>query len=196
MRSKDNSKEIVILNTALSMVNIVGLSGLKMSDLAKQAGLATGTLYIYFKNKEAIIKRLFAYIVEQVTLDVMQNITPSISSKEKIRHVCLNYLYELIAYPDYKVFVEQFFRSPYSKQEDMEMLSVSTYLEPVIDLIKEGSEQGIIKKTDPCLLIGLCRGGLENYAQQLINTGKAASDIDFEVVFEFIWDGIAIHQKQ
>jgi AcrR family transcriptional regulator len=196
MRSKDNSKEIVILNTALAMVNIVGLSGLKMSDLAKQAGLATGTLYIYFKNKEAIIKRLFAYIVEQVTLDVMQNITPSISSKEKIRHVCLNYLYELIAYPDYKVFVEQFFRSPYSKQEDMEMLSVSTYLEPVIDLIKEGSEQGIIKKTDPCLLIGLCRGGLENYAQQLINTGKAASDIDFEVVFEFIWDGIAIHQKQ
>ncbi|MEY3241252.1 MAG: hypothetical protein RIR11_2690 [Bacteroidota bacterium] len=196
MRSKDNSKEIVILNTALSMVNIVGLSGLKMSDLAKQAGLATGTLYIYFKNKEAIIKRLFAYIVEQVTLDVMQNITPSISSKEKIRHVCLNYLYELIAYPDYKVFVEQFFRSPYSKQEDMEMLSVSTYLEPVIDLIKEGSEQGIIKKTDPCLLIGLCRGGLENYAQQLINTGKAASDIDFEVVFEFIWDGISIHQKQ
>jgi TetR/AcrR family transcriptional repressor of multidrug resistance operon len=178
------------------MVNIVGLSGLKMSDLAKQAGLATGTLYIYFKNKEAIIKRLFAYIVEQVTLDVMQNITPSISSKEKIRHVCLNYLYELIAYPDYKVFVEQFFRSPYSKQEDMEMLSVSTYLEPVIDLIKEGSEQGIIKKTDPCLLIGLCRGGLENYAQQLINTGKAASDIDFEVVFEFIWDGISIHQKQ
>jgi AcrR family transcriptional regulator len=196
MRSKDNSKEIVILNTALAMVNIVGLSGLKMSDLAKQAGLATGTLYIYFKNKEAIIKRLFAYIVEQVTLDVMQNITPSISSKEKIRHVCLNYLYELIAYPDYKVFVEQFFRSPYSKQEDMEMLSVSTYLEPVIDLIKEGSEQGIIKKTDPCLLIGLCRGGLENYAQQLINTGKAASDIDFEVVFEFIWDGISIHQKQ
>lgn len=196
MRSKDNSKEIVILNTALSMVNIVGLSGLKMSDLAKQAGLATGTLYIYFKNKEAIIKRLFAYIVEQVTLDVMQNITPSISTKEKIRHVCLNYLYELIAYPDYKVFVEQFFRSPYSKQEDMEMLSVSTYLEPVIDLIKEGSEQGIIKKTDPCLLIGLCRGGLEHYAQQLINTGKAASDIDFEVVFEFIWDGISIHQKQ
>lgn len=196
MRSKDNSKEIVILNTALSMVNIVGLSGLKMSDLAKQAGLATGTLYIYFKNKEAIIKRLFAYIVEQVTLDVMQNITPSISTKEKIRHVCLNYLYELIAYPDYKVFVEQFFRSPYSKQEDMEMLSVSTYLEPVIDLIKEGSEQGIIKKTDPCLLIGLCRGGLEHYAQQLINTGKAASDIDFEIVFEFIWDGISIHQKQ
>lgn len=196
MRSKDNSKEIVILNTALSMVNIVGLSGLKMSDLAKQAGLATGTLYIYFKNKEAIIKRLFAYIVEQVTLDVMQNITPSISTKEKIRHVCLNYLYELIAYPDYKVFVEQFFRSPYSKQEDMEMLSVSTYLEPVIDLIKEGSEQGIIKKTDPCLLIGLCRGGLEHYAQQFINTGKAASDLDFEVVFEFIWDGISIHQKQ
>ena len=196
MRSKDNTKEKVILNTALAMINIEGLSGLKISDLAKQAGLATGTLYIYYQNKEAIIKRLFTYVVEQVTLDVMRGITPDISLKEKIRYVCINYLNELVAYPDYKVFVEQFLRSPYSKQEDMEILAISTYLDPVIHLIKEGSEQGIIKKTDPFILIELCRGSLENYAQHLLNTGTAMTDADFEMVFEFIWDGIAMHQKQ
>jgi TetR/AcrR family transcriptional regulator, multidrug resistance operon repressor len=195
MRSKDNSKEIVILKTALAMINIEGLSGLKMSDLAKQAGLATGTLYIYFQNKEAIIKRLFTYIVEQVSLDVMRGVTPDITLKEKIRYVCLNYLYELIAYPDYKVFVEQFLRSPYSKQEDKEMLAISTYLEPVIHLIKGGSEQGILKETDPFVLIELSRGGLENYAQQLINTETELTDAGFEMVFEFIWDGISKYQR-
>jgi TetR/AcrR family transcriptional regulator, multidrug resistance operon repressor len=196
MRSKDNSKEIVILKTALAMINIEGLSGLKISDLAKQAGLATGTLYIYYQNKEAIIKRLFTYVVEQVTLDVMRGITSDITLKEKIRIICMNYLYELIAYPDYKVFVEQFLRSPYSKQEDKEILAISTYLEPVIHLINEGSEEGIIKKTDPLILIELCRGSLENYAHQLLNTGRAITDVEFEMVFEFIWDGISIHQKQ
>ena len=195
MRSKDNSKEIVILKTALAMINVEGLSGLKISDLAKQAGLATGTLYIYYQNKEAIIKRLFSYVVEQVTLDMMRGITPDITLKEKIRIICMNYLYELIAYPDYKVFVEQFLRSPYSKQEDKEMLGISSYLEPIRHLINDGSEQGMLKKTDPCMLIGLCRGSLENYAEQLLNTGTTMTDVEFEMVFEFIWDGISIHQK-
>ncbi|MBK7429323.1 MAG: helix-turn-helix transcriptional regulator [Saprospiraceae bacterium] len=36
-----------------------GYTDLRMADVAKEAGMATGTLYIYFKNKEELINTLF-----------------------------------------------------------------------------------------------------------------------------------------
>ncbi len=60
-RSKDETKVIAIFDATLSVVMKTGFNGLKMADVAKKAGLATGTVYLYFKNKEALINALYLH---------------------------------------------------------------------------------------------------------------------------------------
>ena len=59
MRCKDESKVDAIYKATLTLVKDRGLAGITMCDISKEASIATGTLYIYFKNKDELIKALF-----------------------------------------------------------------------------------------------------------------------------------------
>ena len=48
-KAKDENKIEQIFKATLKLVSVEGFGGLRMSDVAKEAGMATGTLYIYFK---------------------------------------------------------------------------------------------------------------------------------------------------
>ncbi|WP_419836262.1 TetR/AcrR family transcriptional regulator [Xanthocytophaga agilis] len=54
-------------------MNREGLYHLNMKKLAKEAGLAIGTAYIYFDSKETIINELYQKIVRESEVVVFKN---------------------------------------------------------------------------------------------------------------------------
>ncbi|MBI1260656.1 MAG: TetR family transcriptional regulator [Rhizobiales bacterium] len=48
-----------ILNSAREIISELGFSGAQMSDVAQRSGVATGTLYRYFANKEELCRQVF-----------------------------------------------------------------------------------------------------------------------------------------
>ena len=54
MRQRDETKAQQILAATLDEVREVGLTGLSVEAVARRAGVATGTVYIYFKNKNEV----------------------------------------------------------------------------------------------------------------------------------------------
>jgi TetR/AcrR family transcriptional regulator, fatty acid metabolism regulator protein len=59
MRRREGNKEKAILEAALKIFAQRGYHGAKISAIAKQAGIATGSIYLYFNNKEAIVLTIF-----------------------------------------------------------------------------------------------------------------------------------------
>jgi AcrR family transcriptional regulator len=59
-RAKESKRE-AILASALELFNRNGFRGTSMEAIARRAGLAKGTVYLYFPGKEA----LFAHLVEE-----------------------------------------------------------------------------------------------------------------------------------
>ncbi|MEM6964490.1 MAG: TetR/AcrR family transcriptional regulator [Bacteroidota bacterium] len=57
LREKEFRK-LMILDSAETILHREGLNGLSMSLVAKEAEVAKGTLYLYFKNKEEILSHL------------------------------------------------------------------------------------------------------------------------------------------
>ena len=64
-RVKDESKIEAIYNATLALVLKSGFAELNMAAVAKEAGIATGTIYTYFKNKETLINQLFLHLKEE-----------------------------------------------------------------------------------------------------------------------------------
>jgi AcrR family transcriptional regulator len=57
-RTLDPTKKEAILNAARTIILRDGYASAKMSDIAVEAGVALGTLYVYFESKEALASEL------------------------------------------------------------------------------------------------------------------------------------------
>jgi AcrR family transcriptional regulator len=62
-RSQD--KRRAILTAAVQLIARSGLHNTPMSAIAREAGVAAGTLYLYFPSKEAMINALYLEVLEE-----------------------------------------------------------------------------------------------------------------------------------
>jgi AcrR family transcriptional regulator len=60
VRTLDEAKRAAILTAAKAIIVKDGYSAAKISDIALEAGVAPGTLYLYFENKEALASAIGA----------------------------------------------------------------------------------------------------------------------------------------
>jgi AcrR family transcriptional regulator len=58
-------KRDAILSAALRLIARFGLHNAPMSAVAREAGVAVGTVYLYFPSKEAMINALYLHVLEE-----------------------------------------------------------------------------------------------------------------------------------
>lgn len=66
MRVKEGNKEKDILDAAIKTFAKTGYHNSKISKIAENAGVATGSVYVYFKNKEDILLTIFAQLWKEI----------------------------------------------------------------------------------------------------------------------------------
>lgn len=79
-RESTGDKRGVILDTAQTLFLRYGVKRTALDDVAREAGVAKGTLYLYFDSKDT----LFAAIAEQLCADVLRNAEAAIASSASI----------------------------------------------------------------------------------------------------------------
>ena len=66
MRQRDESKRLAFLEATLREVAEFGFSGTSVASTARSAGVSPGTLYIYYADKDALLKAAFFYVSDHV----------------------------------------------------------------------------------------------------------------------------------
>lgn len=72
MRIKEGNKEEDILKAAIKIFAETGYHNAKMSKIAEVADVATGSLYVYYKNKEQILLRIFGEVWEKLYNNLLE----------------------------------------------------------------------------------------------------------------------------
>jgi AcrR family transcriptional regulator len=67
-----------ILDAALKVFAHKGFAAARMEDIAKEAGVTKGTIYLYFENKEAVFKQL----VREAVGTTITNVTADVATYE------------------------------------------------------------------------------------------------------------------
>lgn len=62
--SSPKDKQHLILQATLELLASNGFHGFSMKQLATHAGIATGTIYLYFKDRESLIAELHNQIIQ------------------------------------------------------------------------------------------------------------------------------------
>ncbi|MBS7230839.1 TetR/AcrR family transcriptional regulator [Flavobacterium psychroterrae] len=58
MRTRDTNKEEIVKQKAIEMLVSQGVEGFGMNRLAKESGVSVATLYIYYSDKEDLIRKI------------------------------------------------------------------------------------------------------------------------------------------
>ena len=85
MRTKDEAKRRAIIDKTLDIVQEEGIAGLKMAVLARQVGIAPGTLYLYYRSKEALIVSIYTELFEEYSLTVYSQMAKDLPYKKRIK---------------------------------------------------------------------------------------------------------------
>ncbi|WMT38908.1 TetR/AcrR family transcriptional regulator [Paenibacillus sp. D2_2] len=88
MTSRKQEKFEMILDAAEKVIAENGFYGSQVSKIAKEAGIADGTIYLYFKNKEDILISLFQNRLGSLVSTFKNSITDEDSAEEALFKVC------------------------------------------------------------------------------------------------------------
>jgi TetR/AcrR family transcriptional repressor of multidrug resistance operon len=77
MRLRDNLKEDMVRGEAIKMLATEGFDGFSMNKLAKVSNVSVATLYIYYKDKDTLLKQ----IGTDIGRSFMQNTLKDFSAK-------------------------------------------------------------------------------------------------------------------
>ena len=82
VRQKKDAKRTAMMQTAVQVFAEKGYHAATVRDIVQKAGVAIGTFYFYFPDKET----LFVYLYEETGEFLAQTLEQAISSKEKLHH--------------------------------------------------------------------------------------------------------------
>ncbi|MBW5448275.1 TetR family transcriptional regulator [Cohnella sp. CFH 77786] len=88
MTSKKKEKYGLILDAAEKVIAEHGFHGSQVSRIAKEAGVADGTIYLYFKNKEDILISLFQDRLGDLVGMFNSSILETNTADEALRKIC------------------------------------------------------------------------------------------------------------
>ncbi|MFA8434340.1 MAG: TetR/AcrR family transcriptional regulator [Marinifilaceae bacterium] len=188
MRLKDEQKIEAIYQATLRLNEKLGFVGMTMAKIAKEAGIATGTLYIYFKNKEVLINELYLYLKKRKAKNLLAGWRADKPFKLALKHVVVAHLRNSIENRQESAFLEQYFRSPFIREEvqnqGMELFA------PFFEMVEDGKKQMIIKDLDDLLLFAVING-ISSEFENLINSGQMElNQENLDLIYSLIWDAL------
>jgi len=188
VKPKDESKIEEIFAATLELVKEHGLSGITVNMIAKKAGFATGTVYIYFENKEQLIVKLFERCFHLYAKDYFQGFDPSAPFKVAFHTIWMNMLRISVEHFNELIFIEQCFHSPFISDETRAS-SKEVFL-PWRNLVDKGKNERLIKQVDTIWLMAYVRGVIREMVK-FIKYNQVEMTPEFvNTMFDMCWDGI------
>lgn len=196
-RKVDKEKrQAELLGIAIEVFARRGYQSTTMDEIAEQAGVSKGMLYIYFKNKEALFGAVFRWygkIISEMMLTAISNTADEIQQLEQIASVWGQIAEE---HRDYVPLFLDFWaaasikgmRSDYA--DELERM-YEEYRTLIIDIIERGKVNGRFKKdTDSRAAAYLLVGGMDGiFIQSWLSQPKALDKI-VKQSMRMVLDGI------
>jgi AcrR family transcriptional regulator len=112
MRVKDLHKERAVRDEAMAMIVKHGFDGLSMHKLARAAGVSPATVYIYFKDREDLILKIYEEVSADMFAATLEGFDPEMDFEEGLRLQWNNRARYMLKKPTETHFMEQIRFSP------------------------------------------------------------------------------------
>ena len=142
---RSNEKYSAILRAAIKVFAGSGFFNSKVADVAREAGVADGTVYLYFKNKDDILVSIFNHYMENALAAGRTRLAKIDDPVEKLRRIVRAHLEGLGRDRNLAIVFQVELRSSTKFMEQFSATKVTEYLELIREVIQEGQRIGVFR---------------------------------------------------
>ncbi len=135
-----------ILDAAVKVFARKGFYATRVSEIAKAAGVADGTIYLYFKSKDALLVSLFEHRVERLLTFLETELPRAATASDRLRRVIELQLGILEGERDLAEVVTVIVRQSSKLMKRYAAPKFSAYLDAIARVVAEGQASGEIRK--------------------------------------------------
>jgi TetR/AcrR family fatty acid metabolism transcriptional regulator len=138
-------KRTAILRAAIRVFANNGYFNSKVADIAREAGVADGTVYLYFRSKEEILHSIFDRSMEEAIAEGRKQLDALADPREKLRRIAFLHLERLGADRDLAVVFQVELRGSTKFMEEFSATGFADYLALIRTTFEEGQRAGVFR---------------------------------------------------
>lgn len=141
-----NGKSEAILRAAAKVFAQSGYFNAKVSDVARTAGVADGTVYLYFKSKEDLLTSIFGWAMGEFINRARAELAGFSDPREKLRRFAHLHFSLLEQEPDLAIVFQVELRQSTKFMEQFSTTYLAEYLQILREIIQEGQQLGYFRR--------------------------------------------------
>lgn len=142
-------KHARIISAALKVFAEKGFYNTRISEIAREANVADGTIYLYFKNKDDILISLFEEEIGKICAFMREELAKTQDPVEKLRIFASNHLNLILKKRELaEVMQVEVRQSPKFMREYVSKIFME-YINFIRGIVQEGQDQGVFRKDVP-----------------------------------------------
>jgi TetR/AcrR family fatty acid metabolism transcriptional regulator len=162
---KNGDKRERILSAAVKVFAKSGFYAARVSEVAKSAGVADGTIYLYFKSKEELLVSLFEDRVERLLAFMRDDLPKREGPPARLRAVIEMQLGLLEGERDLAEVITIILRQSTKLMKEYAAPKFTAYLDGIARVVEEGQKSGDFRKdVSPHLVARSVFGALDGIA--------------------------------
>ena len=161
-----------------------------MALVAERAGVGAGTIYRYFKDKDAVIAACYQELERRFYAVVMEGYPEGRPVRERFLHVATAVIRHFLKAPQDLRFLQQFHDSPYGAEVRRERLFGHGDKDLLRKLFEEGRAQQIVKDLPLPVLLALSIGPLAHVCRDHAQGFLELDDRLIEETVHACWDAL------
>ena len=139
-------KREAILRAATRVFAESGYFNSKVADIARVAGVADGTVYLYFKSKEDILHSIFERNTSAAIGEGREELAKITDPREKLRRIARHHLERLGSDRDLAVVFQVELRGSTKFMEAFSAAGLAEYLHLIREVFEEGQREGLFRE--------------------------------------------------
>jgi TetR/AcrR family fatty acid metabolism transcriptional regulator len=176
---KDDTKHQKIIQAAAKVFAEKGFYNSRVSEIAKEANVADGTIYLYFKNKDDILISLFEEEFGRIVDNIRIELSRERNALDKIRRFAFAHLSIVSNTPHLAEVLSVEVRQSGKFMKEYINRPIMDYLNLVRSIFIEGQETGLIRKDlTPGVMKRALFGALDEMARYWVLSSKKKHSIE------------------
>src|SRR3954470_10728246 len=161
-RAATGDKREAIMRAATKTFARSGYFNSKVADIARAAGVADGTVYLYFKSKEEILRSIFERNTSEAVRAGREELAKIEDPREKLRRIARHHLERLGADRDLAVVFQVELRGTTKFMEEFSAAGLAEYLGLIRNTFEEGQHAGVFRgELNPNVVAKILFGALD-----------------------------------
>ena len=177
-----------------------GISATTMQDIADEAGVAKGTIYLYFRDRDELVEKTFENAVSQLHSRMDEVLEMDAPIEERLRQSLLR-LFDFFRENGqfFRLYVSQRFPEGSPPQQRRQQRQCEQYRQRMVklaDVFDDAMGRGEIRRMDPLRLAMLLAEGTNAIAiERVMAETPPPAEEDVDLILSTFLDGIRVKRS-